>query len=363
MTLRHRNPGFLSLAVLLLAIPAGSQSASQTQAPATAQEQTRQNQDPARPALVPTQQSCQTRDEIPAAVRTALETAAQQAFDQASHGDIAALRAGATSALQASFGGVAAAVNDNKAALAGAATQIRAMFVLNTGANPSADGRYPCGAFTASGLSAGSAEFNLPGLATGKYAIVIQDVAGPKGPFAMTSVFEDLSGWKLAGFYVRPESANGHDGLWYLLRAREYKAKGQSYNAWFYYVTSWDLLAPVKFMETSLLGKIIQESAGLQPPDAPVSGNAVSFSANGKTYKLTDISVFMTEKSLDLAIKYAVPSAADFTATQADARSLATAFAGQHPELKDAFNNIWAHAVDPSGVDVAATVSLKAAKP
>jgi hypothetical protein len=258
---------------------------------------------------------------------------------------------------------VAAAVTENQATLAGAKAQVRSTYVLNTGAT-AGDGRYVCGAFAASGLAAGSAEFNLPGLASGKYAIVIQDVTGPKGPFAMTTVFEDLSGWKLAGFYIRPESANGHDGLWYLLRAREYKAKGQRYNAWFYYVTSWDLLAAVKFMETNLLGKIIQESAGMQPPDAPLQGNVTNFSANGKTYKLTDVSVYRTDNSLDISLKYAVPSAADFAATQADARTLATAFASQHPELKDAFNNIWAHAVDPNGVDVAAAVSLRGtAKP
>lgn len=355
----------LSTLLLALAISAGAQSSEQSASQPPAQPQSASpNQVPAQPVLVQNQQTCQTRDEIPAAVRTALETAAQQAFDQASRGDVAGLRAGSTNALQSSFGGVAAAVNDNKAALTGATAQIRTLFVLNTGANPSTEGRYSCGAFAASGLSAGSAEFNLPGLATGKYAIVIQDVTGPKGPFAMTTVLEDLSGWKLAGFYIRPETANGHDGLWYLVRAREYKFKGQSYNAWFYYVTAWDLLAPVKFMDTNLLGKIIQESAGLQPPDAPLSGSAVNFSAGGKTYKLTEISVFGTDKSLDLSIKYSVLSAADFTATQADARTLATAFASQHPELKDAFNNIWAHAVDPTGVDVAAAVSLKGtAKP
>lgn len=308
---------------------------------------------------------CQKGDEIPEAVRAAVETAAQHAFDQASRGDVVALRAGSIDSLQANFNGVAAVVAENKAALAGARAQTRAIFVLNAvlnaGASPDS---YTCGAFSASGLASGSAVFNLPGLAPGKWAIAIQDITGPKGPFAMTTIFQDVSGWKLAGFYVRPEAANGHDGLWYLLRAREYKAKGQGHNAWFYYVTSWDLLAPVKFMETNLLGKIIQESAGLQPPYLPLSGSTVNFSANGKTYTLTEISVFGTDKSLDLAIKYTVPSAADFAATQADARSLATAFAGQHPELKDAFDNLWAHAVDPSGADVAAAVSLKGtAKP
>ncbi len=335
-------------------------SAAQTPAPTSAT----QAQTPAAPvqpplALVQTQQSCQSRDEVPADVRSAIEAAGQMAFDQATRGDLGGLRAESTNALQAGFGGVAAAVNDNKDALAGARQQLRAIYVLNTGTNPTAEGRYTCGAFSASGLASGSAEFNLPGLATGKYSVVIMDVTGPKGPFAMTAIFEDLNGWKLAGFYVRPEAANGRDGLWYLLRAREYKAKSQSYNAWFYYVTSWDLLAPVKFMDSNLLAKIIQESAGLQPPDVPLAGNPVNFSANGKTYKLTEMSVFSTESTLDVSIKYSVLSTADFAATQAEARTLATAFASQHPELKDAFTNIWAHAVGPTGNDVAATVSLK----
>lgn len=352
MTQNGRIPSVPILAVLLLATAISASPQSAPAAQATPQAQTTSQ----------TPQTCQTRDEIPAAVRTAIEAAGQQAFDQAARGDVAALRAGSTNALQASFGGVAAAVNDNKDVLTRARQQIRAIYVLNTGTAPSTEARYTCGAFGAAGLAAGTAEFNLPGLATGKYAVVIMDVTGPKGPYAMTAIFEDLNGWKLAGFYLRPESANGHDGLWYLLRAREYKAKGQGHNAWFYYVTAWDLLAPVTFMDTNLLGKIIQESAGVQPPDVPLAGSTVNFSANGKTYKLTNISVFSTESTLDLSIKYAVPSAADFAATQTDARTLATAFASQHPELKEAFNNVWAHAVDPSGVDVPAVVSLKAAK-
>jgi hypothetical protein len=102
----------------------------------------------------------------------------------------------------------------------------------------------------------------------------------------------------------------------------------------------------------------------VQPPDAPLQGNVTSFSANGKTYKITDVSVYRAGGSLDISIKYSVPSAADFEAAQTDARALATAFVNQHPELRDAFSNIWAHAVDPNGIDVAALVVLKGtAKP
>ncbi|MBZ5522080.1 MAG: hypothetical protein LAP21_07540 [Acidobacteriia bacterium] len=307
-------------------------------------------------------QTCQTREEIPAADRSALESAAQQAFQQSSHGDVAALQAGAIASLQSNFSGIAAAVNDRKQAFAGAAAQVRAAFLLDTGASPNPDGRYICGAFSASGPTAGSAEFSLPGLQAGRYGIVIQDFNGSQGPFALTTIFQDAGGWKLAGFYVRAETANGHDGIWHLQRAREFKSKGQAHNAWFYYATAWELLAPVTFMDTRLLAKITQESTAIQPKDVPSAGNPVTFSANSKTYSLTEMSVFSTGSGYDLSIRYATASTADFTATQAEALSLGRAYAAQNPELKEAFTNILVHAVDASGGDVVGMVGLKSSR-
>jgi len=310
-------------------------------------------------------QGCQTRDEIPAASRTAIENAAQQVFDQASKSDVNSLRQNAIPSLQSNFGGIAGAVSDNKPALSGAKTQIRTEFLLDTGATPPADGIFYCGVFGAGGMSSGSAQFEIPGLPPGKYAVVIQDFIGSKGPYALSTIFQEASGsWKLAGFYVRPETAGGHDGLWYLQRAREYKSKNQNHNAWFYYLTSWDLMAPVTFMDSGLLSKISQESNNSLPKDVPVAGKPVSYSANGKTYTITEMSVFRTDKSFDLSIRYSVASAADFNATLRDAQGLAQAFATQYPELKEAFDNVWAHAVDPNGADVTGLVNLKpAAKP
>ncbi len=309
-------------------------------------------------------QACETRDEIPAQAKTTMDSSAKQVFDQAAAGDVNSLRANAIPSLQSNFGGIAGAVNDNKAAFAGARPELRTSFLLDTGPTASQDGRYYCGVFGAGGLGAGGAEFDIPGLPVGKYAIVIQDFVGGKGPYSLTTIFQEMSGWKLAGFYVRPESALGHDGIWYLQRARDYKSKGQNHNAWFYYVTSWDLLAPVRFMDSSLLSKITQESSGIQPKDIPSAGNAVDYAANGKTYKITDMSVLPNDKTLDLSIKYSVSSTADFMATQADARNLANAYVAQYPELKGSFNNVWAHAVDANGGDVVGLVVLKpAAKP
>jgi hypothetical protein len=303
-------------------------------------------------------QTCQGRDEIPEQTRTAMETAAQQAFDQAARGDINTLKSNSVPQLRSSFNGIAGAINDNKDAFSGAKPQLRTSFLLDSGPTPNPDGTFYCGVYGSKGVSSGGAQFAFPG-ATGRYAVVIQDFIGSKGPFALTTIFQEMNGWRLAGLQIRPESAAGHDGLWYLKQARDYKSKGQSHNAWFYYLTSWELLAPIPSMNTTLLGNILEESNGILPKDVPVEGKSVTYTANGKTYTITDMSTFKTEKNFDLAVKYSVPSTGDFNTTQADARSLANALVAQYPELKDAFGNIWVHALDANGGDVVGLVRLK----
>jgi hypothetical protein len=304
-------------------------------------------------------QNCQTRDEIAPEVRSGIEAAAQKAFDEASNGNADALKADSVPSLQSSFGGVASAVTDNKAAIAGAKPQIRTSFLLDTGPTPSADGQFYCGVFGARGMGANGAEFDIPNLPVGKYGIVIQDIIGSKGPYVLTTIFQDSGGWKVANYTIHSMAANGHDAFWYLERARDYKTKGQNHNAWFYYLTSWYLTAPVPFMNTVMLSKVTQESNGVQPKDIPVGGTPVAFTANGKTYNITDMSAVYTGPTFDLSIKYSVPSTADFNGTQADARSLASAVVAQYPELKDAFTNVWAHAVDPNGAEAVGLINLK----
>jgi len=304
-------------------------------------------------------QTCQTRDEVPEPSRKAVENASQQLLDQAIRGDVAAMQTSAITSLQARFGGIAAAVTDHKAVFAGDHATIRTLFTLATGETPSPDGQFYCGVFSANGQSGTSAEFALPGLPTGKYAIVIYDLAGTEGPHALTVILQDVGGWKLAGFYIRPQSAAGHDGLWYLQRARDFKAKGQNHNAWFYYVTSWNLMAPVNFMSTKLLTTINEESSSIRPKDVPEDGGAAPFSFNGRTYKITEMSVVRGPTNFDLNIKYSVPATADSKAVLEDARNLCNAYLGQYPETREGFNNILAHAIDPSGGDVAGLVALK----
>lgn len=304
-------------------------------------------------------QSCQIGNEIPAPVRTAIESAAQKTFSQASAGDLNALRASLAPAVKTSFEGIVAAAKDNRAVFAGANRQVRVSFLLDAGDAPSPDGRFYCGVFGANGFSGSSTEFDIPGIGAGKYAIVIQDLTSSTSAYALTTIFQEADGWKLAGLYVRPETVAGYDAFWFLDRARRFKAKGQPRNAWFYYVTSWDLMAPVKFMDTGLLHKITVESANVQSEELPVAGNAVSYSTQGKTYNLTDMTAIHADNGLDLDVKYSTANIADLAAAQADARRLADALVAKYPEFKEAFNTLWVHAIDPKGGDVVAMLKLK----
>jgi hypothetical protein len=303
-------------------------------------------------------QTCQGHDEIPEQTRSAIESTAQQTYDQAARGDVNSLKANSIPMLQSNFNGIAAAINDNKDAFSGAKPQLRTDFLLDNAAN--SDGNFYCGVYGGKSGSSGNAQFSLPGLDAGKkYAVVIQDFMGNKGPYIFTTIFEDMGGWKIAGLQIRPGAAAGHDGLWYLKQARDYKTRGQAHNAWFYYATSWELLAPIPAMNTALLGNIQEESNGILPKDVPTDGKPVAFNANGKNYTITDMTPYKTDKSFDLSVKYSVPSTSDFNATQADARNLANALVAQYPELKDGFNNVWVHAVDSNGGDVVGLVKLK----
>src|SRR5258708_15892210 len=168
-------------------------------------------------------QTCQNKDEIAEPARKAIEAAAQQAFDQTASGNIQGLRASALPSLKSNFSGITGAVNDNKDAFPGAKPQLRSLYLLDTGTNPGPDGTFYCGVFGANGMNPNTAEFDLAGIAVGKYAITIQDFIGNKGPYALSIIFQDAGGWKIAGYQILPWSPPAHHALSYLLQTLDYQ--------------------------------------------------------------------------------------------------------------------------------------------
>ncbi len=306
-------------------------------------------------------QTCLTVDDMDAANQSAIVNAAENFFDMAARGDSASLRQGAIPSLAADFSSVETAVSDHKADFAGAKPDPRPPFLLKAeGTAPLERAEFLCGVFGANGQTATSAEFEIPNLPPGQYGIVILDVSTAKQPYTVSFVLQhEGTVWKLGGFFVKETQTNGHDGNWFATQARSFKAKGQTHNAWLYFVQARELMSPVPFMYTQRTDKLYEESQTVKPSDLPTSGNPIDLSAGGKTYKLTTVFPLLEAKDLDVVVKYDSADVSDTTKTFQDNMAVTKALVSKFPELRDAFDGVVARAVEPSGRDYGSLLEMK----
>jgi hypothetical protein len=305
-------------------------------------------------------QTCLTADDIEPKTRAALESASARYFTMVAHGDTAGLRQNAIPGVAADFSGIEAAVKDNQPNLAGSKGTLRTLFELQAaGKDPLPRAEFLCGVFGKTGQTANSAVIVLSNLPPGDYAVAILD-ADSKIPYTVSFVLETVgSDWKVGGFYAKASQVGGHDGQWFLDRAREFKAKNKNRNAWLYYMEARDLLSPVPFMSTLATDKTYDESQGLQPADLPAQGNAVDFSAGGKTYRLTSLFPVGVGSDVDLVVKYQAASVADTAQTYQQNVVLIKALVAKYPEFRDAFAAIIARATESSGKDYGTLLATK----
>lgn len=296
-------------------------------------------------------ENCSTVQDMDAGTRAAIEAAAQQFFASASTGNTAAMQQNAIPAVAGSFQGIAGAVVRDKDKIAGGQAQVRNEWLLDApGTQTFAQAEFFCGTYN----SAQHTSFEIPNLPPGKYAVVIQDVKNTKQPFEITYVLQQESGqWKLAGYQAKPSQVGPHDGLWYWVRARDYKKQGSQHLSFFYYTIAADLLAPVTFMSTPQLEALYQEEQANVPKDLPQSPQQpVPVTLNGQTYNIVQAFVVPDDKQgLDLVYKYSSPDISDQVKTFQQNMAFIKALAQQYPEYKQAFTSIVARAVAPNGQD------------
>jgi hypothetical protein len=305
-------------------------------------------------------ETCATAPEIDPPLRSALESTARRFFEMAARNDVASLRQNSIPAVASDFSGIESAVSGHQEGLAGAQAKLRVLYLLDAQGNaPLQRAEFFCGIFTGRGHSADSAAFNIPNLPPGRFAVVIQDIAGGKeGPYTLTLILQEMgAAWKLAGFYAEPQTLAGHDFNWFLTRAREYKSRGQNHNAWFYYLTAWQLASPVDFMSTQELDKLWDEAQQARPSDVPVD-KPVQFAAAGKTFNITEISPVPIGDKLYLRVRYQ----ASENAGTSENPQLMKALLERYPEYREAFYALMASAVTPSGRDYPSVLAMKDAK-
>ncbi|HEY1731123.1 MAG TPA: hypothetical protein VGG15_05220 [Terriglobales bacterium] len=276
------------------------------------------------------------------------------------NGDVAGLKANAIPAITADFSSIEQAVVTNKPYFAEGQASITGTYLLDASQSkaPLARADFYCGIYN----SPDRVGFSIPNLPPGRYAVVIQKVNG-KDPITLSLVLQDVSGaWKLAGYYPRLDAIGGHDGDWYLTKAREFKAKGDMHDAWFYYLTAWDLTAPVNFMGTPQLDKIATEMQSARPSDMPSQQAPLSLSANGKVFKVTELAAVPVDNKLDLRIRYENANANNSQVAFQDNMAVIKAVVVKYPELREGFDSIVARAVDSNGEEYGTLLPVKEIK-
>lgn len=307
-------------------------------------------------------QTCLTGDDMDAATRSALQTAAMRYFDMAARGDTTSLKQNSIPSVANNFAGIESTIKENQAALAAAHATARPPFLLKAeGTVPLAKGEFLCGVFDANGQTKNSAEFVIPNLPPGSYGIVILDAAGGSAGYTFALVLEqDGADWKIGNLFLQPSSVDGHDNAWFITQAGVLKGKGQTHSAWLYYFEARALVMPVPFMYTQVSDKLYDAIQAVKPNDLPMEGNVTDLPApGGKTYKLTEAFPLAVGKDLDVVVKYQNPDVSNTGQTFEENMNVMRALLAKFPELRDAFAGIVVRAVEPSGRDYGSMMPMK----
>lgn len=314
-------------------------------------------------AVTGSAQTCYSGGDLDPTARASVERAASQFLSMAARGDVFNLKQNSIPAVANNFAGIERAVIDNREYFAAAPATIRGTYLLDasTAQGTLERAEFFCGVFGSMGQTNQSAGFMIPNLPAGRYAIVIQDVNGPKGMHTLTLILQELAGqWKLAGFYAKVGQIGGHDADWFANQARQFKAKGQNHNAYFYFMQARDLAAPVPFMSTLKLDRLYDEALQVAPKDIPQgAGGPVTLQAGGKTFKITNMFPVVVGAGLNLVVKYETADVSNTTQTFQDNTALMKTLLERYPQYREAFEGMVARAVAPSGQDYGTLLAMK----
>jgi len=305
-------------------------------------------------------EECKMGNDLDAATKSALQSTAQRYFQMAAMGDTTNLQQNSIPVLANDFSGVQSLITEQKANF-GTTSSLRGTYELDAPGNgPIARAEFYCGIFN----SPDRVGFFLNNLPAGRYGLVILDAKGGKVPMTVSMILQEMAShqWKLGGFYARPTMLAGHDANWFLTQARQYKAKGETHNAWFYYLAAWDLSAPVPFIGTTQLDKISDEMQSVKPADVPSSQQPLTLSSAGKTFSITQLFAVPVQDGLGLVVKYSVPDVSNTSLVFNDNMAVMKALVAKYPEFRDAFSSVVARAVAPSGQDYGTLLAMKDVK-
>jgi hypothetical protein len=310
--------------------------------------------------------SCTTQSQIAPGDRAELAAAVTRLTGFAIAGDTASLRAATLPAVAAQFDGIAATVEGLAPALKGAAASIENLYLLH--AEDLKPGDDEADFFCSVPGSQLLVTIAIPQLPAGTYALALVHANGVAKPEQIGEILARSGGkpsqlttngpaqtgppavppsWQLAGFFARPLTIAGHDGVWYWSRARELGKAQQRWSAYFYYQSAEFLLTPVDFLSSPNLAKLQREAAAVRPDGLPGSEGVatMTLAAGDQSFAITSLRTDGALGGLDLVIHYNANAAnVDPVYQRGQALALMQAILKQHPELRTNFHGLWVYA-------------------
>jgi hypothetical protein len=284
--------------------------------------------------------SCTTQSQMAQVQRDSLANAARTMLTQIQSGDVQGLRANTIPAVAADFSGI----TDLKPLVQQATITVDTLYVLDASADAPGTSRteFFCGSPVV--------VLNFADLPPGVYALAVLHATGVPKPQQVSLILSKTSDnrWMLAGFFDKPMTEAGHDGLWYWGSARKFAETKADWAAWFYYRQAAFLLNPLDLISSPNLQKLQHESEAVHPSGLPIA-TPMMLNTSGTVFNVTSIDTTTEFGALDLEVRY-IPDAAqaaqlrDPISARNQVADIMLALLGQHPELRDAFHGIWVRA-------------------
>ncbi len=293
---------------------------------------------------------CTTQSQMSATDRDALAAAAYSLAAKVQANDVSGLQAATAAEYAKDFSGIGAVVGSTAAKVKDGTVTVEQVYLLDgTELKRAPDGSAPEAQFFCSlNKSVSEADFLIAGLAPGRYGFVMVDVTDTSSPWRLSFLLrQEQSKWTMAGFYPKPLSAAGHDGLWYWKQARMMTAQKERWNAWLYYQLAENLLMPVNFIQSTHLEKLKTEASSAAPPvlSEGVSAEAplVVKGADGVEYHFTGLGLddSLAKDKVDVIAHLKVDQIGDPAAARKRNTDAMVALLSAYPEMRKPFHGVW----------------------
>jgi hypothetical protein len=301
-------------------------------------------------------ETCTTQSAMAPADRDALTAAARNMAQKVAANDSEGLRALTIAQYAKEFTPIQNVVGGTSARVKGGTPVVEQVYLLDASdlkANP--DGTPGNAQFLCTlNKSTAEADFSIPGIPAAKYGFAIVEMRGIAVPWRMSFLLQQAGGqWQMAGFYPRPMTAAGHDGLWYWTQARTLTKSKEPWSAWLYYQQAEALLNPANMIQSSHLEKLRNEQTAAAPPtiSSGVSANAplVVKGADGAEYHFTSLGVddSLAKEKVDVTARLKVDQIGDPAAARKRNVDAMNALVAAYPELRKNFHGVWIFAEAP----------------